>query len=96
MIFMGARVVIPKALQSDLLRGLLKMHHQTTATGTTAFFWLNMDSEIVSLAGAYEECTSGLPSHPPESLQTHEVVSRPFSRSKQISANSNVVILSSK
>ncbi|KZS02854.1 Uncharacterized protein APZ42_034560 [Daphnia magna] len=39
MIVMGARVVIPKALQRDLLRDLLKMHqprhHQTATMGTT-------------------------------------------------------------
>jgi hypothetical protein len=29
---MGAQVVIPKALQSDLLSDLLKMHHQIAAT----------------------------------------------------------------
>jgi transposase InsO family protein len=39
-----------------------------------------MDAEIVSLAGACEECTSRLPSHPPEPLRPHEPASRPFEK----------------
>ena len=78
---MGARVVIPKALQSDLLQDLLKMHQGTTKLRQRArlpVFWPNIDAEIVSLAGACEECTSRLPSLPPEPLQPHEPASRPF------------------
>ncbi|XP_046449294.1 uncharacterized protein K02A2.6-like [Daphnia pulex] len=81
MIVMGARVVILKALQSDLLRDLLKMHQGTTKLRQRArlsVFWPNMDAEIVSLAGACEKCTSRLPSHPPEPLRPHEPASRPF------------------
>ena len=81
MIVMGARVVIPKALQSDLLQDLLKMHQGTTKLRQRArlsVFWPNIDAEIVSLAGACEECTSRLPSLPPEPLQLHEPASRPF------------------
>ncbi|XP_032784417.2 uncharacterized protein K02A2.6 [Daphnia magna] len=81
MIVMGARVVIPKALQGDLLRDLLKMHQGTTKLRQRArlsVFWPNMDAEIVNLAGACEECTSSLPSHPPEPLRPHEPASRPF------------------
>jgi hypothetical protein len=64
-----------------LLRDLLKMHQGTTKLRQRArlsVFWPNMDAEIVSLAGACEECTSRLPSHPPEPLQPHEAASRPF------------------
>jgi len=81
MIVMGARIVIPKAIQRDILRDLLKMHQGATKLRQRArlsVYWPNMDAEIANMVSASDECAARLPSHPPEPLHPHEPASRPF------------------
>ena len=81
MIVMGARIVIPKALQSDILRDLLQMHQGATKLRQRArlsLFWPNMEAEIINMARSCDECIARLPSHPPEPLRPHEPAKRPF------------------
>jgi hypothetical protein len=81
MVVVGSRVVIPKALQRDVLKDLLLMHQGATKLRQRArmsIYWPNIDAEIVNAARSCERCTSSLPSHPPEPLRPHEPATRPF------------------
>ena len=81
MIVVGARVVVPKSLQRDILQDLLLMHQGATKLRQRArmsVYWPSIDAEIVNAAKTCEECTSRLPSHPPEPLRSHEPATRPF------------------
>lgn len=84
MILIGPRVFVPKILQGNLLRDLLKMHQGTTKSRQRArlsVFWFNMDAEIANLAGSCDECTCRLTSHPSEPLRPREPASSTSARS---------------
>ena len=77
----GSRVVVPKALQKDILKDLLQMHQGATKLRQRArlsVYWPGIDSEIDNVAKTCDECVSRLPSHPPEPLHPLEPASRPF------------------
>ena len=59
MIVMGDKTVIPKALQQDLLRDLLKMHQGATKfrqRTRLSVYWPNLDAEIANMVLAEPGC----------------------------------------
>lgn len=81
MLVLGARIVVPQAIRRDIIKDLLEMHQGATKLRQSArhsLYWPGMDNDITNAAKTCDECVKSLPSHPPETLRSHEKDTRPF------------------
>lgn len=81
LIMKGERVVIPQSMQAEILTQLHFGHQGTTKCqlrAKTCVYWVNINQDIEKLVAQCPACQVHQPSQPSETLQPHEIPTRPW------------------
>ena len=79
----GDRIVIPQALQKDVLVKLHNAHQgmdRTKRRARQTVYWPKMNNQIEKMVNRCRECLKHKPSKPKEPLKPHPIPSRPWEK----------------
>lgn len=82
-LYKGARVIIPKTMQTKILKLLHVSHNGINSTLRRArhtVFWIGMNTDITRQIQSCRECQIDAPKQPKETMQSHEVPRSPWTK----------------